>query len=93
MEKMYLTLRKLLVVFFGPDFEMFGETVDEIMHNYRKIENEVALSNLRNQISDILSLPDAQLDKVMSGLAENQFSPDPWGFTWRSFLEKVQSTL
>lgn len=31
MLKNYETLRKLIVIFFGPDYQIFGENIDEIM--------------------------------------------------------------
>jgi len=90
MEKKYATVRKLIVIFFGPDYQIFGETIDEIMDSYKETENEIAFSNLRTQVFQLLAIDsDEELNTVMSALAENQFNPVPWGETWRSFLQKI----
>ncbi len=94
MQKNYETLRKLIVVFFGPDYQIFGENIDEVMAAYAETENEFAFRNLRQQISELLSLQtDEELNSIMTALAERQFMPAAWGETWRSFLHKIMLNL
>ncbi|WP_238084645.1 MULTISPECIES: contact-dependent growth inhibition system immunity protein [Pseudescherichia] len=86
----YETLRKLIVIFFGPDYQIFGENIDEIMVCYVEMENELAIRNLKQQTSQALAIQsDEELRSIMTTLAENQFMPGSWGETWRSFLQKI----
>lgn len=90
MHKNYETLRKLLVIFFGPDYQIFGENIDEIMSSYVEMENELAIRNLKQQASQAIAIQsDEELNRTMTSLAESQFSPAPWGETWSSFLQKI----
>ncbi|EOC0004041.1 contact-dependent growth inhibition system immunity protein [Cronobacter malonaticus] len=90
MHKNYETLRKLIVIFFGPDYQIFGENIDEIMASYVDTENELAIGHLRQQASQAIAIQsDYELNSIMTALAENQFSPALWGETWRSFLQKI----
>lgn len=84
------TLRKLIVIFFGPDYQIFGENIEEIMVSYVEMENELAIRNLKQQASQALAIQsDEELSSIMTILAENQFVPGSWGETWRSFLQKI----
>lgn len=90
MDKNYETLRKLIVIFFGPDYQIFGENIDEVMTTYVEMENEFAIRNLKQQISQLLAIhSDEELSNAMTILAEEQFMPALWGETWRSFLLKI----
>lgn len=90
MRKKYSTVRQLITVFFGQDFDLFGETIDEIMESYLEAENEHAFRNLREQATQLLAINDNdELNSIMVSLAENEFEPRLWGETWRSFLQKV----
>ncbi len=90
MLKNYETLRKLIVIFFGPDYQIFGENIDEIMISYVEMENELAIRNLKQQTSQALAIQsDEKISSVMTALAEKQFDPASWGETWRSFLQKI----
>jgi hypothetical protein len=90
MKKKYPDVRLLVVIFFGPDFHIFGDSIDEIMASYAETESEYAFRNLKKQASQLLALEsDDELNHIMVELAENQFKPASWGETWRSFLQKV----
>lgn len=94
MDKNYETLRKLIVIFFGPDYQIFGENIDEVMTTYVEMENEFATRNLKQQISQLLAIQsDEELSNAMTILAEKQFMPALWGETWRSFLQKILRRL
>jgi len=93
-KKKYPDVRLLVVIFFGPDFQIFGETIDEIMESYVETESEYAFRNLKKQTTQLLAMEsDTELNNIMSELAENQFRPESWGETWRSFLQKVLQHL
>ncbi|WPO93496.1 contact-dependent growth inhibition system immunity protein [Buttiauxella sp. HR94] len=78
------------MIFFGPDYQIFGENIDEIMVSYVEMENELAIRNLKQQTSQALAIQsDEELSSIMTTLAESQFVPSSWGETWRSFLQKI----
>ncbi len=94
MNKKYATVRTLIGVFFGQDFENFGDTIEEIMQSYTEYENVTAAKNLKAQVSELLLITDDnELNALMSSLAERQFEPASWGESWRSFLLKVEASL
>lgn len=92
--KKYPTVRQLIIVFFGQDFDIFGETIDEIMESYLDTENEYAFRSIMDQATQLLAInDDDELNSIMVSLAENEFEPRLWGETWRSFLQKVLQHL
>ncbi|ARJ43162.1 hypothetical protein B1H58_14740 [Pantoea alhagi] len=95
LRRKYSLLGTMIRVFFGQDFDIFGETVEEIMHSYRyDHQNPDVVSGLKNEISEMLKTEDdSELVAHMELLAENQFDPELWGETWRSFLLRVLAVL
>ncbi|WP_313159732.1 contact-dependent growth inhibition system immunity protein [Mixta calida] len=91
----YSSLRTMIVVFFGQDFDIFGETIEEIMRSYKYDYHDAdVVSGLKNEISEMLKTEDdSELIARMELLAENQFDPELWGETWRSFLLRVLAAL
>ncbi|MCL2892122.1 contact-dependent growth inhibition system immunity protein [Brenneria tiliae] len=90
----YSSVKTLMSVFFGQDFEIFGDSVEDIMESYFATVNDISCEMLSEQVDALLSIPDDKdLEAIMSELAENQFRPEPWGETWRSYLSKVKSCL
>ncbi|GLR10895.1 hypothetical protein COO59_20475 [Mixta theicola] len=84
----------MILVFFGQDFDIFGETIEEIVHSYKYDYHDAdVVSRLRNQITEVLKENDSELTSIMVLLAENQFYPKLWGETWRSFLQRVLAAL
>ncbi|MFE8102747.1 contact-dependent growth inhibition system immunity protein [Brenneria goodwinii] len=90
----YSSVKTLIGVFFGPDYDIFGQDINEIMINYTSTVNDASRAILRDQLNALLDIQDdAELDSIMSELAENQFRPEPWGETWRSYLSKIKNYL
>lgn len=87
------SLITLTQTYFGQDRDIFGETIEEVVQSYCD-NGENATRWLKNEITEMLKTEDDnELIAHMKLLAENQFSPDPWGETWRSFLQRVLRTL
>ncbi|CAI0985485.1 Uncharacterised protein [Serratia entomophila] len=88
-------LGTLVRVFFGQDYDLFGESVEEILESYRDTENAETVQKTVDEATMLLTLyPEQQrLEAVFAELVEGEFAPAPWGHTVQSFLEKVISTL
>lgn len=82
----------LLQAYFFCDFDIYGDTVEEIIASYRECYR-YNYNLLRTEVEQLLTLPDSALISVMALLAENQFDPALWGETWRSFLLRVLAAL
>ena len=95
LRRKYSSLRTLMLVFFGQDFDIFGETIEEIMHSYKyDYHDSDVVSRLRSQIRETLkSESDDELAICMSLVSENGFKPELWGENWRSFLLRVLAAL
>lgn len=90
----YGSVRLLLGVYFGPDHDIFGDSIDEIMDSYLESVNDITTQRLKKQLCELLDITDDhELEIVMVELAEKQFTPEPWNETWRSFIQKVMSYL
>ncbi|GLR07976.1 hypothetical protein COO59_06850 [Mixta theicola] len=84
----------LVQIFFGQDRDEFGETIEEVIESYCFYNGDDGVCCLKNEITEMLKTEDdTELEVRMVLLAENQFNPEPWGETWRSFLQRVLRTL
>lgn len=87
------SLITLTQTYFGQDRDIIGETIEEVVKSYRE-NGENATRWLKNEIMEMLKTEsDGQLTTRMELLAENQFDPELWGETWRSFLLRVLAAL
>ncbi|WP_129544136.1 contact-dependent growth inhibition system immunity protein [Serratia sp. 1D1416] len=88
-------LGTLVRVFFGQDYDLFGESVEEILESYRDTENVVTVQKTVNEAQMLLGLypEEKQLEVAFTNLAEGEFSPTAWGYSVRAFLEKIIQTL
>lgn len=67
----------LVRVFFGQDYDLFGEDFYEILAAYKNAENTKAIQETIREAHQLLeSYPDEnELNLVFSNLAEGEFSP------------------
>lgn len=90
----YESITMLMQVFFGQDRDEFGETIEEVINSFYFYNGEEGACDLKNEVTEMLQTEDdSELQARMELLAENQFSPGPWGETWRSFLQRVLHAL
>lgn len=84
-----------LVRVFGQDYDLFGESVEEILASYRETENTATVRKTVDEARALLAQypGEQQLELAVAELADGEFAPAPWGYTARSFLEKVISAL
>ncbi|WP_033852526.1 contact-dependent growth inhibition system immunity protein [Yersinia wautersii] len=88
-------LGTLVRVFFGQDYDLFGEGIDEILASYRNTENQQTIQKTIDEANMLLTAypEEKELELEFADLAEGEFSPASWGYNVQSFLEKVVVTL
>lgn len=90
MVKSYKNIETLIRVFFGQDYDLFGETVEEIADSYLEVESSGTVMKVYQEADKLLSLNDRVLTELFETLCQGEFCPELWGETVRSFLEKIK---
>jgi len=93
MNKSYKNIGTLIRFFFGQDYELFGETVEEVLDSYLETENPKTAEKVFQEAEYLLSLNDQALIEAFQSISQGEFNPEPWGETVRTFLEKINSYL
>ncbi|WP_337025109.1 contact-dependent growth inhibition system immunity protein [Pantoea anthophila] len=83
----------LIRVFFGQDYDLFGETVEEVLDSYLETENLKTAGKVCLEAECLLSLNEQSLTETFESISQGEFYPEPWGETERSFLEKIKNYL
>lgn len=90
--KRYELIDNLTKVYFGQDYDYFGETGAEVMAEYRKACTPAELEALRAEIVDFMrSHPDLETD--FPRRFERPAQPEDFGTTIREFLDSVLAAL
>ncbi|MDQ0571842.1 hypothetical protein QFZ42_003676 [Variovorax paradoxus] len=90
--KRYELIDNLTKVYFGQDYDYFGETGAEVMAEYRKASTPAELEALRAEIIHFMrSHPD--LEAEFPRRFERPAQPEDFGSTMREFLESVLAAL
>ena len=91
-EKQFPALTGMLRVFLSCHHDDFGNTIEEMLKSY--IDHQMPVADVRKEISALLQIKgDSDLNVMMAGIAGDEFRPEPWGETWRGFLNGVLTTL
>ncbi|GME43451.1 MULTISPECIES: contact-dependent growth inhibition system immunity protein [unclassified Pantoea] len=93
MNKNYKNIGTLIRVFFGQDYDLFGETVEEVLNSYLETENPKTAEKVCHEAEYLLSLNDQELIEAFQSISQGEFNPEPWGETVRTFLEKIKNHL
>jgi len=93
MNKSYKNIGTLIRVFFGQDYDLFGETVEEVLDSYLETENPKTAEKVCQEAEYLLSLNDQALIEAFQSISQGEFNPEPWGETVRTFLEKIKNYL
>ena len=89
----YSNLTGLIHARFHEDFNLFGESVDELVSSYVE---KMPRSKIDAIVSDIDSFIADHSDTLESEFEERfggQFDPALWGYTTASFLEELKRLL
>jgi len=92
-ESSYQSLDYLIHAYFNQDFDLWGETTEQIISCFRR-ENDDEQS--RSVIADIDRLKaehSADLDRNFDELYGLYVNPQAWGHTAASFLDEVKRLL
>lgn len=89
----YPHLWQLVVVYFGQDFDLFGDTVEEIVSCYRQDSTRSVLEATVREITKFKSDHAGNLDPAIRTTFEKQFNPEPWGYTAEGFLDELVRLL
>ncbi len=88
-------LRYLLSAWFHQDFDITGNTLEEIIGSYKSESTPEDWTQLRGDIAAFLALHPE--DAELTGSFMQTFHPDlierPFGLTIRQFLRKIASML
>lgn len=82
----------LFNTYFGQDFDLFGETVLEIVACYKK-DCPYDYENLVREIDSFRSEHPNDLDSAFEKDYGHDFDPVLWGYTTASFLEELKRLL
>ena len=93
MNKNYKNIGTLIRVFFGQDYDLVGETVEEVLDSYLETENPKTAEKVCQEAEYLLSLNDQALIEAFQSISQGEFNPESWGETVRTFLEKINSYL
>ena len=83
-------LDQLFGVYFNQDFELLGDTIEEIVAAYSKDMSGERRSALHREIETYLKAHPSDLDSAFTARYGFDFDPAPWGHTTLSFLRRVQ---
>jgi hypothetical protein len=92
--KFYPKLSVLGGLYFGEDFDIFGDTLDEVFSYYLETENEHEIIGLRKEFADWLSRSDEDIDQMVK-VRFDGMDVVPWGnyASPRAFCEDMVRRL
>ncbi|NML30448.1 contact-dependent growth inhibition system immunity protein [Paraburkholderia antibiotica] len=88
----YPEMEQFFCAYFGQDFDLFGNTVSEIVECYKK----GCPHNYGDVIREIELFRNEHPNDLATAFEENflsAFTPEPWGYTILSFLDEVERLL
>ena len=89
----YQNLAQIIIGYFNEDFDLFGQTVEEIVACYKR---DFPLSMQKSAIAEIDKFKNdnsGNFDFALRKEFGNQFNPKLWGYTVDSFLDELKRLL
>lgn len=86
-------LDQLMSVYFGEDFDLWGDTVEEIINKYNETLDPAQRCGIVKKIDAFKLTHPHNLDDAFSREYGKYFDPEPWGYTTASFLEELKRLL
>jgi len=93
MESNYPALSRLIRCYFNEDFDLWGDTIPEIIACYKLENNAQAYRAVLNDIENFRRENSRNLDETFKEMYKYHFDSEPWGHTTQSFLDEVQKLL
>ncbi|NIF53440.1 contact-dependent growth inhibition system immunity protein [Burkholderia sp. Ax-1724] len=88
----YPEMDHIFSVYFGQDFDLFGETVPEIVVCYKK-DSPYHYKELNREIDSFRSEHPNDLEAAFNQSFRDGFRPEGAGYTTASFLEELKRLL
>lgn len=79
--------------YFGEDFDLWGNTIEEIFTLYRNESEPIARSMLEREIDNFCFDNSHDLDASFKAAYGLFFNPVPWGHTTASFFDELKRLL
>lgn len=90
--KDYPAVKGMLRVFLSSRHDDFGNSIKEILESY--MDYRMPVTDAWSEINSLLLIEDDnELNDLLTEMAGNEFCPEFWGETWRSFLHRVVNIL
>jgi CdiI immunity protein len=87
-------LHDLIVVFFGQDMDLFGDSIDEVLDAYVANSSSADWAPLRADIARFMATyTDEDADRAFAQRWHNDFDPSRWGLSAMAFLRRVEDRL
>ncbi|EKM8121679.1 hypothetical protein FR731_03310 [Enterobacter hormaechei] len=86
----YRYLDHLIATYFNQDYDLFGETIEEVMDEYLKCEGP---EYARGVVTDCINFINTSKDLEMEFLElyKFDFHPELWGITAKQFLTMISA--
>ncbi|WP_084170397.1 contact-dependent growth inhibition system immunity protein [Paraburkholderia ferrariae] len=89
----YPELSNFIQIYFGEDFALWGNTIEEILALYRSESDPASRSILRNEIDRFCRDNSRDLDASFEAAYGLFLDPTLWGHTTASFLDEIRRFL
>src|SRR5215475_14377033 len=89
----YPFLRQLLGGWFHQDFDIDGETLEEIIAKFKSVTSQVEILGAKSDIETLLNNSADDLDSEFVRLFVPDIDPAGWGMTTRQWLVRVHGLL
>jgi hypothetical protein len=86
----YPALLSLVRMYFGEDFDLWGNTVPEIIACYKSESESDGWDAISNDINNFRLNNSNNLDSAFEEVCGDYIDPEPWGYTTDSFLKELQ---
>jgi hypothetical protein len=89
----YPELNQLFGVYLNQDFDLWGESIQEIVACYKRDSPVADHKSMVKEIDKFRAMHPHDLDEAFDSLYGHEFLPEPWGYTTDSFLKELQRLL
>jgi hypothetical protein len=86
-------LDHLFGAYFNQDFDIWGDTIEEIAGAYKTSTGLEQRTALQDEIETLITEHPNDLESVFAARYGFDFDPKPWGYTTLSFLRKLQQLM
>ncbi|KAB0635779.1 contact-dependent growth inhibition system immunity protein [Burkholderia latens] len=93
MDTKHVELDQFISIYFGQDFDLFGNTIPEIVADYVSSSTEAERKKLLFDIDEFISLHPTDMEDAFENQFGKWFGVDLWGHTAKSFLEEIKRLL